>query len=784
MVNTPMAREKPVAEMVHPLDHVEVASGEEMLRDEQLDELADEQFFDPDGEVGQSSAHVAMVVCILLIVAWTGFFIWANLSVLNAVTAPADAAALIGLWALPVSLIGIGWLVWQRNSVAEGRRFANIALRMEQEGAALEERLRTINGELSIARSFLTEQTQALEAVGRHAGERLSEHGRNISASLSESEEKARRLEEVSNAAYANLDMLRKQLPVITAAAKDVTNQIGNAGRAAQTQLAEVSERFANMEERGEALGGNVASQLDNTARSFADMEAAGQQLSERLGAQIGDIDGRLDALSGKQQMLGDLVDRNFTTMKEGSSQLENQLFEQAERIVAQVDAARMSLEEQTQRTLADLEKQVADLENALSAFGQTASTEDAKLRNLMTEVRHAGEQANERISRLDSDGRQVADRISGLLSEVGQHSENVGTALSENDALVARLAAQMGELHSSTEREKRMLAGDVSDALDELVRKFAAFAESNAREKQRIADMGSATNNVAARLEAVRQTLATQAELIDQILAHGDRGLDDQNAKIASLVAAIDRMGERSAEVTGEAQRALAHATESVDMKLSGATDNARRRLEEVVESSVQSLGSLGEERLTALLEERISTASGILEQRVDAILSASDQRTDMLETKLKRLSEMTGNLEARITHARDHFEGVGDDSFARRMALLAESLNSAAIDVAKIFSNDVTDIAWAAYLKGDRGIFTRRAVRLLDNADSKAVVDQYEADSEFRSQVNRYIHDFEAMMRNLLSTRDGHAIGVTLLSSDVGKLYVALAQAIDRLR
>jgi hypothetical protein len=42
----------------------------------------------------------------------------------------------------------------------------------------------------------------------------------------------------------------------------------------------------------------------------------------------------------------------------------------------------------------------------------------------------------------------------------------------------------------------------------------------------------------------------------------------------------------------------------------------------------------------------------------------------------------------------------------------------------------------------------------------------------------------NFEAMMRVLLSTRDGNAIGVTLLSSDVGKLYVALAQAIDRLR
>jgi hypothetical protein len=79
---------------------------------------------------------------------------------------------------------------------------------------------------------------------------------------------------------------------------------------------------------------------------------------------------------------------------------------------------------------------------------------------------------------------------------------------------------------------------------------------------------------------------------------------------------------------------------------------------------------------------------------------------------------------------------------------------------------------------------VFTRRAVRLLDAGEARAIADHYGEDSEFREHVNRYIHDFEAMMRVLLSTRDGNAIGVTLLSSDVGKLYVALAQAIERLR
>ena len=38
--------------------------------------------------------------------------------------------------------------------------------------------------------------------------------------------------------------------------------------------------------------------------------------------------------------------------------------------------------------------------------------------------------------------------------------------------------------------------------------------------------------------------------------------------------------------------------------------------------------------------------------------------------------------------------------------------------------------------------------------------------------------------MLRAILQQADGSPLSITLLSSDMGKLYVALAQAIERLR
>ena len=111
-------------------------------------------------------------------------------------------------------------------------------------------------------------------------------------------------------------------------------------------------------------------------------------------------------------------------------------------------------------------------------------------------------------------------------------------------------------------------------------------------------------------------------------------------------------------------------------------------------------------------------------------------------------------------------------------------DSMNSAAIDVGKILSDEIDERAWDSYLKGNRGVFTSRAVRLLGGGETRAIRAHYDSEPEFQQSVNRYVHDFEAMLRRVLAERDGGMIAVTLMSSDMGKLYAALAQALERRR
>jgi hypothetical protein len=182
----------------------------------------------------------------------------------------------------------------------------------------------------------------------------------------------------------------------------------------------------------------------------------------------------------------------------------------------------------------------------------------------------------------------------------------------------------------------------------------------------------------------------------------------------------------------------------------------------------------------MAGTVEQQMNELTLLSERAVEAARQASERLT----RQMLAIGQSAAAVEARIDAARQSREEQDAQSFSRRVALLIESLNSTAIDVTKVLSNDVTDAEWSAYLKGDRGVFTRRAVRLLDQGEAREIARHYGADPEFREQVNRYVHDFEAMLRRVLSERDGNSLAVTILSSDMGKLYVALAQGIERIR
>ena len=410
-----------------------------------------------------------------------------------------------------------------------------------------------------------------------------------------------------------------------------------------------------------------------------------------------------------------------------------------------------------------------------------------------------------ERSRELAKHGEAVAARLDALGREMAAAAEQGSAAEVSLAAAIGALGERLAESRSSLAGTDRAVAEltDASVRLLELIHAAATHSQT---------DLPAALNEAETRLAAMSERgealglMLTDAgnksrEVSDYVIAarRDSVAAMDELRELQAGLAAGDAAGAERIAAMRALLAALADDSEATASRAQGALHEAITALETAARSAVETLesdtagrvGALAEriagdtnEALDRALRERVGNALAELEGTSAQAASAGREAALHLRDQLAKVSELAGNLESRVQRARERAEEQVDGDFSRRVALITESLNSNAIDIARALSTDVTDTAWASYLRGDRGIFTRRAVRLLEPAQAREIAELYDANGDFREHVNRYIHDFEGMLRTMLSTRDGHAIGVTLLSSDMGKLYVALAQAIERLR
>jgi hypothetical protein len=854
-------------------------------------------------------------LALLVVLGWTAFFGWVHRNTLLAGASPAQWSQWIIDWSVPVLLVIALWLLAMRNSRREAARFAVAAQSLSDESQRLEQRLSTVNRELSLARDFIAAQSRDLESLGRIAAERLSQNADRLQGLIRDNGEQVEQIGRVSTAALGNIDRLRDDLPVISNSARDVTSQIGQAGEVARQQLDEMIGGFNRLNEFGDASGRQVVVLRGKVEQAIAAFEGQAEKLEEVLGHRFNaltersaafraELDGReveafaamrrradalgqevagsaeeiarlereaLAALSGRMGQVNDQAVQMSARLREGEieagerwsvaiASLEERMLEAVRRITEvdshAMDNARTRLEalrdeavrvdntiaermaafdqhralrdnQATEREAAAL----AELEQRLAAFDDDRASREAQAADRAATALASLEQ---RLAAFDGDRQmraaQVAEREALALADLDQRLTAFDTQVSE------RQQDQLAHASGMAERSEALAArlSELSAQMDELVRQghetqsglaeaAAGFSERLNDSRAMLAESGKMviglTDDSVRLLELIRSSSEHTSGDLPQAIGKAEARLASFESQARAISGLIGDAGERGAMLAAHVAAArgdglAAHdelaalegrirqvATQS-EALAAQARDELGQAIGTLEEAARQALGNLQESQAEAIreiadrigadssaaiadaLREHATTAIAELEEAAVQAGETGRATAQHLRNQLSRVNELAGNLEQRVAHARQRAEEQVDSDFTRRMALITESLNSNAIDISKAFANEVTDTAWTSYLRGDRGIFTRRAVRLLDNQEARGVAEIYQNDSDFRETVNRYIHDFEAMLRSVLSTRDGHALAVTLLSSDMGKLYVALAQAIERLR
>lgn len=705
------------------------------------------------------TAFIAPVLLGLALFAWTGFFSWTYFAEARQGLNNERIAGLIGTWSVPALLIAVLWLLCMRNSRAEADRFGDAARLLRTESEALELRMRTVNEEISMAREFLAQNARELETVGRQSARNLVEAAEQLGTALADSDEKAKTLEAVSNAATTNLEQLRKHLPVVTSAAKDVTNQIGSAGNSAQLQVKSLIASLQRVGDAGKSARQYIDDMEVRAAEAGGKLEASIASSSTLLSESAGSAEARTTEMTALMAAAVSKLSSSVTT--------------------ASGDVDRIVVESGSK-----IDEQLGALRDGIRKLATQSVEEEARISTIMSRISVHIESSANRIAEVDAAATDQTAKLAFAVSALGVSTKDVGVALSDNKDTTDELLSRSEKLLAALEMANREIDETLPASMMRMDDRFAESVKLLGDAASSVEALDAHSDNLLTKLTSLEHLIAIQRSTAERLMAESDEQFAARHEQADALATALNHTRSLIEEMTGNADGKLVASLVKVHEATRQAAESSRKILDEELTSVAERLTEQNKALLADAVDNQVSAINDMMQSSIERNIALSETATTKMAAQLSHIDEMTGNLEQRLTAVHDGFDGVDNESFARQMVLLTESLNSTAIDVAKIMSNEVTDTAWAAYLKGDRGVFTRRAVRLLDAGEARTIADHYGDDSEFREHVNRYIHDFEAMMRVLLSTRDGNAIGVTLLSSDVGKLYVALAQAIERLR
>jgi hypothetical protein len=662
-------------------------------------------------------------------------------------------------------------------------------------------------------RVALDAQAQAmLGAVDQHRG-RLADAGAEASRSLAKRidemnealtahahklfgvvDESQTRFASVGEAASADLE---QRQAVIQAALADQTRQLtgmlddsearfSSAGTQASARLAERQAALETaMAEQARRLGEALE---ENQARLASAGDEASERLRERVEAmratlaeQARELFAHLEEAQGR---IGSANEQADAGMRSRIQEVRSALAEQAQQLFAQIDESRTRFTAAAADTGGELTGRLEAARQLVELISAGIATQEDTSQRLIAALASQIAELDERLiavgQRSEGQSAQMATALASVREATATLRQEVDASTQEAAALVGRAQDMAGALDAVGER----LRTELPPAMADVEARAAAMRDTALAAVEPVQALRDAAADGSARLGEAEQLLARSRTSLEELLAGIDGGVTQIDQRLRELAGAATQADDAASLLVRETGPELVEALVRVREAARAAAAHAREAITAVIPESAGSLAQAAQQALSNTIQSSVRQQIDELDSSSQRAAAAARKASERLTRQLLTLGESAAALEAKVAEERALRDEHEREGMPRRVALLIESLNSTAIDVTKILSNDVTDTAWQSYLKGDRGVFTRRAVRLLDSGEAREIQRHYDNEPEFREQVNRYIGDFEAMLRRILVDGEGNSLAITILSSDMGKLYVALAQAIHHLR
>ncbi|WP_139809949.1 hypothetical protein [Sphingomonas azotifigens] len=716
------------------------------------------------------SGRVVAVLAILLGVAATAAMTWLAIPAWDEAPGAFEHIQLLAALCVPGGLVALLYLVLQRTSSAEARRFAATARMMREEAAQLEQRAATLTQRLLAQRTALADQETHLSILSDAAAERLSQAAATATRQSEMLVGSTQQLNAVTSTAEHGMAVILASLPKAHAEMHGLAERVDTAGLQASQHAAALDVQLTTLAERGREADRIAGGAAERLAAHIARMEATSEAASSRLEQVTEQMSAQVDAV----------LDRAATAI----DQSRQGISAQGEAMLAMLAANQAALHRAGEDSTAAMAQRMALIEDEIIRISARLSDEQRRGDALFARLSEGVGEIDRELEALHANGTRRTEALASAIHALHQSMDGMAGSMHSGEATARTVIATAEDLLTALDAAAREIDETMPAALERLDGRIDASRRRIATAKPELLSLVTAAETTHDAIEAIAGSVAQQQSALarsrDALAETLATAADQAETLRRAIDEAIDHARRFSADAAPELIETLLRVRDSANK----AADHAREAIDGIVPAVNRALEDATDAAVERAVERSVREHVETLTRTADGAIGAAARAAEHLRAQMNAVDDASRRAEARISEAQEAQERAESDGFAHRMALLIDALHSTSIDLAKTFSAEITDGAWGAYLKGDRGVFTRRAVRLLTPHEARELHRLYDQDSSFRENVNRYVHDFETMLRQVLSLRDGNPLAVTLLSSDAGKLYVALAQAIERLR
>ncbi|MCL6677965.1 hypothetical protein LZ519_01335 [Sphingomonas sp. RG327] len=755
----------------HPETEVPLDESDQSAPAAGFDQMQWEESRSDDSPATAGGRTVLATVLILLAIGWTAFTAWSAGRVLgNGSLASPAVAQWVAVATGPLALLGLVWLMFGRTRRKEAERFTRSVVTMRTEARSLESLLHVLSRRINDSNSELTMISEHLMQLGDKATDKLGGITREFDSSTDRLSRHGEALDRAAEAARTDIAVLLEDLPKAEVHAKSISEQLRGAAAETAARTAEFDQQLAALADRSREADEIVSAASQRLVAHLTHIESAGAAAAVRVG----------EAETGFSSIVDALLDRTGATLEEIRTGIDIQ----AQAVTALVEQASAGIGRAGVDAAQALGGNVDAANTALDSLTSRVAEQERTSQRMVAEIDRALGELDQRFAALADAGDERSGRflqaIGRSRAELDALDEQTGAQHQSLEGLAQRSQA----LQAAVERLSATVRAQLTGALEEAGGQTDYLLNSTRSVRPEIEWIRDAARDASERIESSRSAIAEQQDRLSALLGTLDEGVGGAQESLANLATALSAAQVEAAQLTNETGPGLVQAMVQVREAAAQAAERAREAIAAVIPESAEGFSEATREALERVIRESVEGRLRDVEVVAARAVESARGATDRLTHQMLVLGQSATALEQHIEKQNDERREADSEAFARRVSLLIDSMHSASIDVGKILSDEVDEKAWEAYLKGDRGVFTRRAARLIGSSEARAIRAHYESDGEFQQSVNRYIHDFEAMLRRVMAEREGGVMAVTLMSSDTGKLYAALSDALDRRR